>query len=318
MSRRRAIVVKVEGNRIYVMTESRHFRSVLLPRGEAPPRPGEIMMLPGRPWVGTAAVLVAGIAAAFLIGFYAFAGLFSPAAVAYLELEMNPRLVLELDAEARVIDALPFNEEARILLEALPAPAGTAYAVCSSLIGAAADLGYLQPGDPHVILATAYPAEGEEVLTLDLQQIEEAVLGALSQRGIAAFLGVSSVGQQVAAQARTGGLSVGRQMLRLRIEELGIELPAEVFRDLPLGQVFERSGVGPPDLIPGVQPPAGPTPRHRPQAPRLPFVDPEEDPPAVPAEAGGPEQGHRGNPLPWEIEIPGSAPRPDPGRRPGE
>ncbi len=316
MRRRRAIVVKVEENRIYVMTESRQFRSLSLPPKESLPRPGEVILLPARSGLSTAAAAMASIAAALVIGLYVLGSFFSPVAVAYLELEMNPRLVLSLDSEAMVIDAVPHNDEARALLDALQPQGEHVYAVCSSVVAAAADLGFLQPGYSHVILATTYPAGDEDALVVDLQHIEDAVSGVLSQRGIAAALGISSVGEQIAAQARDNGLSVGREMLRLHVDELGIEFPVEDLRDLPLGHIIGRAGVVPPHVGPPAQPPVDPTEIRGPRIPQVPFLeDPREDPSSGSAESGEQEEDP-GHPSPWEIEVPGNPLRSAPGRRP--
>ena len=316
MKRRRAIVVKVEENRIYVMTESRQFRSVPLPPAESLPRPGEIILLPASPWLGTAAMAMASIAAALVIGFYVFSSFFSPVAVAYLELEMNPRLVLSLDSEGMVIDAVPHNDKARSLLDVFRPQGDTVYAACSSAVAAAADLGFLQPGHSHVILATTYPAGDEGPLVVDLQHIEDAVSGVLSQRGIAASLGISSVGKQIAAQARDNGLSVGREMLRIHVDDLGIELPVEDLRDLPLGHIIGRAGVAPPHVGPPVQPPVDPTEIRGPRLPQVPFLeDPREDHPPS-GHADGDQEEDPDHPSPWEIEVPGNPLRLTPGRRP--
>ncbi|MFO8061257.1 MAG: hypothetical protein R6U70_11460 [Bacillota bacterium] len=308
MSGRRAIVIRVQGDRVYVMTENRHFRSVTLSAGTPRPAPGEVIVLPGRSRLSAAAAFAAGIAAVLLIGFYVLGGFFSPTAVAYLEMEINPQLVLSLDSGARVIGAVAHNEEAEALLDVLPRRPGSASEACSFLVRAAVDLGYLQPGAEHVILATAYPAADEGEVNLDLGEIKEAVSEALVQRGIAFALGVNSVGEQVAVQARANGLSVGREALRLHLEEMEIELPAEALRDLPLGQLFRRAGVAPRDLAP---PGGAQREETHQQGSGQPSSGDEED-----SSPGSPEPGERGSENAPESETPGHSPRPSPGRRP--
>lgn len=195
-----------------------------------------------------------------------------PAAVApaaYVTLDINPGLILSLNANGVVIDGEGLNADGDALLcqadpRGLELQTAIRLLITESFAG-----GYLSPERDNVILLSfasddRFPISGDEV--------RAAVADLITTLELDAYLVVSAVPHHEAGKAKRDRVSVNAIVLSRIMDEKGV-LPGDMtasevsglLKDIPPGRLFSEL-----DFVPGradKKGPKGPPPAHAPGAP---------------------------------------------------
>lgn len=137
-------------------------------------------------------------------------------AYAAVTFDINPSLELEVDEQAKVIEAIPFNEEAQKLLDTVEWKGLTLSEVTLDIIEQAEQMGYMNE-ERQVLITTTYLDEEKENITLIL---EEATSHADQELTVVIVEGK----KQWHEEAKEKQVPPGAYMLVKQAKEQGIEL----------------------------------------------------------------------------------------------
>lgn len=154
--------------------------------------------------------LAAAAVVVLLIGVFTGAGLFlSRATVAAISIDINPSILLDINALNRVISAKAFNEEGTSILADLNLKNLPVKNAVGGIVAAAAQAGYLAQ-DGSSIIAITTSTDNESLKNRLEQDTEDATQQALKAQGRAAVIYHDNTALARIAEARRLGITPGR------------------------------------------------------------------------------------------------------------
>lgn len=253
MSKLKGIVVKTKGRFMWVATEDRQFLRLPVPK-DGVSQGQEVWVDPSEE-ISSAyhyKALAACIILLLLVG-TVFAAVFpGENAVAHLALDINPSMELAINRHNLIIEAVPLNEDAELLLKDLPLKNKEVYEALKLLIHQAQTAGYLTPDKDNLILLTV--VEENEGKLLDPLKIKETVLNDINELGLKGTVAVQKATEKEREQAKNEGLSVTSYLLKEKVAskakfksgmpqqaaDLVEELRAQGFK---INKLFDQVGV---------------------------------------------------------------------------
>lgn len=253
MSKLKGIVIKTKGRFMWVATEDRQFLRLPVPK-DGVSQGQEVWVDPSEE-ISSAyhyKALAAGIILLLLVG-TVFAAVFpGEKAVAHLALDINPSMELAINRHNLIIETVPLNEDAELLLKDLPLKNKEVYEALKLLIHQAQTAGYLTPDKDNLILLTV--VEENEGKLLDPLKIKKTVLNDINELGLKGTVAVQKATEKERKQAKNEGLSVTSYLLKKKVAfkakfksgmpqhatDLVEELRAQGFK---INELFDQVGV---------------------------------------------------------------------------
>ncbi|GAB7387134.1 anti-sigma-I factor RsgI [Bacillaceae bacterium] len=256
---RKGIVLKVEDDRVTVLTPQGEFVRVRKTRGdyeiggEILLEPSSIAVLPEKTvfrrtlafgWLRQKRALTAAALALFLViaSFSLPRG--SQEVYAYVSVDINPSLELAVDERLRVIEIHPYDEEGERVLAALPVwQKRPLREVAEHLVEVSEQQGYLQRGREMLITMT-FMADQEENGESRLQEEVETTIQEVAAEEELILTAVHNSKEQH-EEARRLGISPGRYAVAVAAKEQGIALSLAEIEGKSISELArEVGGIG--------------------------------------------------------------------------
>ncbi len=150
----------------------------------------------------------------------------------YLAFDINPRLELVFDENQVVVNCLPLDEKARLLVENCPGDSRLEV-VLEWLLERSVTEGYLDPEiEDNLVLVTLVESERAGV---DSEMLADIIDEKLLQLEVSAYMGINKADEQARKKADAEGMSLNRYLL---FEALQDQTGEKVHVDLPLPEVL--------------------------------------------------------------------------------
>lgn len=223
MAKIRGVVMKTEGRFMWVATADRGFRRYSLPSKEV--KPGQEIMVSANPAKARFGVSMRAAVAAclllFLISGLAITVFPINSAAAYLAVDINPSLELALDADNKVIKAVPLSEDAKVLLKDMKLERLDAYQALDQIIKKSEAEGYISADKENVVLLTITPVK-EHYRQLDTSKAKQMVIDKMNEIGAAGSVGVQNSTEKERENARKEGISVNSYLMMQKASNKGL------------------------------------------------------------------------------------------------
>lgn len=303
MKKVEGIALQVDKRKVILLTPEGDYLSVPHPGGAVEAGDRVVCNRPSPAWPKFFAAAASLVAAVFLV--FSLIPVEDPKIdlaepadnhYGFLAMDINPSLELVFDENLVVVDCLPFDKEARLLLEDYPDDSRLEV-VLEWLLERSVIEGYLdQEVEDNLILATLVESERAGV---DPEMLAEIIDEQLLQLEVSAYIGINKADEQARKEADSEGVSLNRYLLFEALrdqvgEKVPVDLPfPEMLINLevpPAGGIFRSAGK------PAVKTPAPFETKDLPE----PAVDPPK-PADMPADA--PEQREKAPEPP--VDTPG-------------
>jgi hypothetical protein len=156
--------------------------------------------------------------------------------VSYVKVSINPEVQLGLNADGEVVEVLPLNEDADLLVEGLELEGLPVEEAMEQLIDETIDTGFIDEyTEDNAILVEVVNDDEEERETLE-EDVMANLKARLEEKRVYAVLAAVKLGEQLAVEAEEYGISRGKMML---VEQALVLNPELVKDELVLKSVKE-------------------------------------------------------------------------------
>jgi len=241
MKKVEGIALQVDKRKVILLTSDGDYLSVPHPGGSIEAGDRIVCSQPVSSWPKIVAAAASLAAVIFLVFFLIPVegpekDLAEPAdhQYGYLALDINPSLELVFDENQVVVDCLPLDSEARLLVENCPGDSQLEV-VLEWLLERSVIEGYLDPDfEDNLVLVTLVESERAEV---DPEMVADIIDERLLQLEVSAYLGINKADEQARKKAGAEGMSLNRYLL---FEALQDQTGEKVPVDLPFPEVLSR------------------------------------------------------------------------------
>ena len=184
--------------------------------------------------------LAAAAVVVLLIGVFTGAGLFlSRATVAAVSIDINPSILLDINALNRVVSAKAFNEEGTSILAELNLKNLPIKNAVGDIVSAAAKAGYLA-ADGSSIIAITTSTDNESLKSKLEQDTEVATQQALKAQGSTAVIYHDNTALVRIAEARQLNITPGRLNLIQKLVTLDPTQVVDNFREAKVSDIMKE------------------------------------------------------------------------------
>lgn len=155
-----------------------------------------------------------------------------PPTFAYVSLDINPSVELEVGPDLKVISAHPLNEDAKNLLSHVKISGQLLSASVNSILAEAVHEGYLKPDQKNYVLSTI-TLEMESAQNIEYEALASQIRSAVENKGVDVELMVVAANNELHKEAKTKGLSTGKLLIYREAVDAG--------QSVTLQQVKENS-----------------------------------------------------------------------------
>jgi len=184
-------------------------------------------------------------AAAAVLALFMFLGIyltvFSVPASAYVALDFNPSLELEVNRDARVTSARSYNEGGQKILNELNLKDIDVYKAVDLIMERALSEGFIKNNMENVVMASVVPMDNHNAVSKkDLQAVIEATF---KEKKLNGYVSIQMSSEKHREEALKEGLSVNRYMVMNRYHEIGNNISAEEMNDRNMMELTESKEV---------------------------------------------------------------------------
>lgn len=169
-----------------------------------------------------------------------------PALAAYVAVDINPSLELQVDAAGKVLEAQAVNDDALPLLQELALKGLPLDAAIRAITENAVSAGYLSASNDNMVLITVTPkAAGAAVPQLVQQHVaasQQAAEAVLRQKGLKNDVETLTAPAEVRDVARREGLPTGKLVVASEAARQGAVIDRNTLKSEPLTKAFEQAG----------------------------------------------------------------------------
>ncbi len=214
MKAKEAVVLKSESDKIIVLTTDGEFRSL---KWKAPlPLPGEAVML-RKPGLNPRQLLAVALAAAFLLLAVLPSVAWATKPAAYIALDINPSIGLEVVRSGRVPSGEGLNNEGKELLQQVAVKGLLPPEAVEQLVQQAARAGFVTGSDDDIIVISQVNLQLASPPTLD--ELEAAAARGLATTGTDVFVAVEEASQEELKEAREQNTSLNKLRLQKKLKD---------------------------------------------------------------------------------------------------
>lgn len=234
--------MKVSGSYAIVMTPDRQFLRV---PAHADMMIGQEIEIPKAKTRSKWAWRKFGVAAAsfaLALGLWQTSEFLRPERVsAYVALDINPSLELSIDKDREVLQAIPLNRDAEILLQNLKLKGKRIETAVDDVALEAVKLGYVKPESEILITASDAGESGLDLKTLE-QEMMKTVQVSLQERGITSNVSGVLVTQKEREEAKSLGLTPGKYAVYKQAQASSIDIKLEDLKEQSVSVIASKHG----------------------------------------------------------------------------
>lgn len=234
--------MKVSGSYAIVMTPDRQFLRV---PAHADMMIGQEIEIPKAKTRSKWAWRKFGVAAAsfaLALGLWQTSEFLRPERVsAYVALDINPSLELSIDKDREVLQAIPLNRDAEILLQNLKLKGKRIETAVDDVALEAVKLGYVKPESEILITASDAGESGLDLKTLE-QAMMKTVQVSLQERGITSNVSGVLVTQKEREEAKSLGLTPGKYAVYKQAQASSIDIKLEDLKEQSVSVIASKHG----------------------------------------------------------------------------
>lgn len=252
MERRKGIVMRIDKQKMVVLTDAGDFLSVPVPKNR--PYPGQTVDVPVSSSKSLTRIYGMAIAAAILIlvlSLTLLKPLLVPQAVAAVAMDLTSSVELSIDEQNRVIKATALNPEGSSVLQELDLQGEDIYRAVNMVALKAADLGYLRHNAENTIIVTVTPLRVDQV-SVDRDRLQQTMHNQLARLNYQGYLVVNQAGAGMRSEARRRGLTVNQYLLWERSQAQGAEISINELKYQPLDKLVADDEAALERMFPGM------------------------------------------------------------------
>lgn len=253
MTRQEGLVVELRKGLAVVLTPDGQFKQVPAREGwqlgqEVPLQPAVVTLPRRRRPVSPAwAVAAALILVLLLPGVLSIRGAFvtQNALAAYVAVDINPSLELQVSSAGKVLEATAVNADAAGLLKQVSLRGVVLQEAVRRITEQAVSAGYLSQTHDNMVLITVTPSSGDTNVSAGLarqvQASEDAARAVLQGHQLLNAVATLTAPPAVRDTAKKEGLSTGKLLVASEAVQEGAQITPEDLRKEPLSKVLEKS-----------------------------------------------------------------------------
>lgn len=177
-----------------------------------------------------------------LIFIGAWSKMVSPAAAAYVALDINPSVELAVDKSGKVIKATGLDEDGTQLLAKVTTNRLDIYLAIRELVLEATDSNYINKTN-NVVLVTVSPAEAEIEGVIDEGRLSASVKSSIIGSSVPVNVVVGRATSKERESAEKQGVSTGRYLIYKESSKKDNKVTVEDIKKKGLGQLEKENGV---------------------------------------------------------------------------
>lgn len=208
----KGMIVKVKNSHCIILTKDGTYHKVSLTRAKDARVGAEIDFTPVS-WFRF--IKPALMAASFVILFFGislYQSSLTPQASAYVTLDINPSMELEVDKQLKVLSIQPLNSDAKTVLSKMQIKGTGIHDAIEAIIVKSAELGYLKPGEKNYILSTI-TLNNESSGTISYDSLPQDFTATINDKGLDVEIIMLSSDKITRKEAKDKGLSTGKYMV---------------------------------------------------------------------------------------------------------
>lgn len=252
MSRQRGLVLELEKGLAVVLTPDGQYRRIAAGRdwrlGQEIQFESTVVALPRHRRVSPAWLVAAVVLLALLVpGTLSLRSWLSqPALAAYVAVDINPSLELQVDADGKVLAAQAVNDDALQLLQELTLKGLPLEQAVRAITEKAVAAGYLSESNDNMLLITVTPRSAGAAVPQAVQEqvtaSRQAATALLSQKGLKNDVEALTAPAEVRDVARRQGLPTGKLVVASEAARQGTMIDPKTLKSEPLTKAFEKAG----------------------------------------------------------------------------
>jgi len=184
-------------------------------------------------------------AAAAVMALFMFLGMyltvFSVPASAYVALDFNPSLELEVDRDARVTDVRSYNEGGQKILGELNLKDVDVYKAVNLIMERAVSEGFIKDNNENVVMASVVPLDNHNAVSK--KDIQAVIDTTFKEKKLNGYVSIQMSSEKDREEALSEGLSVNRYMVMNRYHELGNNISAEEMNHRNMTELTESKEI---------------------------------------------------------------------------
>ncbi|MGE5589093.1 MAG: anti-sigma factor domain-containing protein [Bacillota bacterium] len=253
MSRQRGLVLEMDKGLAVVLTPDGQYRRIPAGRdwelGREVQFESTVVGPPARRRVAPAWLVAAAVVLLALVvpGALSVQSLFGGQALAaYVAVDINPSLELQVDARGTVLDAQAVNDDAVPLLQQLSLKGLALQQALQQITEKAIGAGYLSAANDNMVLITVTPGSAEkpvpEVVQQQVRASQQATAALLKDRGLPNQVESLAAPAEVREAARREGVPTGKLVVASEAARQGVVLTKDQLKNEPLTKALEQVG----------------------------------------------------------------------------
>ncbi len=195
-------------------------------------------------WLVAAAVVLLALVVPGTLSVQSLFG--GQALAAYVAVDINPSLELQVDARGNVLEAQAVNDDAAAFLQQLSLKGLSLQQALQQITEKAIGAGYLSATNDNMVLITVTPGAAHkplpEAVQRQVQASQQAAVAVLNRRGLPNQVESLAAPAEVRESARREGVPTGKLMVASEAARQGVVLSKEQLKNEPLARALEQVG----------------------------------------------------------------------------
>lgn len=255
MSIRKGVVLEIDGQEAIILTDSGEFTRVPIRKRQL--EVGMEITLPSHHRSKTFQMpkltgWVAAAAAVMLMFLSPLTGLFNSSGdevVAYVNIDINPSIELDINSNQDVVAAEPWNDDGRQVLSEVNVRGKDMDEATALITKRAIQDGFLGPKASNSVMLALTPAEGETIGASWENNLKASVNGVLQEEHQVASVDTMVGSPALRLSARQQGLSVGKFAVLLAAKEKNLPITVAEVKQKSITEIIQDKGAKAADLI---------------------------------------------------------------------
>lgn len=245
--KQKGMVVKIKSSYCIILARDGTYYKLPLPRAANPKVGAETEFTPP---VRIPYLKYVMIAASFLIlvaGFGLYRSVIVPPAFAYVSLDINPSVELEIDEKLKVLQVRFLNNEAAETLAALPLKNSDLYTSVNLIITEAVRHGYIKPGQTNYVLSTVTASKSSDAKLpaekIDYHSLTRNLEQVTTDKDLDIEIIVMSGDLSLRSEAKNKDISTGKLAVYKDAVAAGEKLTLEQVRQTGLAKLVDEYNI---------------------------------------------------------------------------
>ena len=179
-----------------------------------------------------------------MLGFGLYRNIGTPEAFAYVSLDINPSVELEINKDLKVIDVKPLNNDAKKLLSNVQISNADLYHSINSIVREAVREGFLKPGEKNYVLSTV-TVNSSSPDRIDYGNLTRNLKTAVENKGLDVKVIILSTDMALHNEAKDQGLSTGKLAVYKEAVASGKKVTLKQVKENSITQLVNNYSISP-------------------------------------------------------------------------